>query len=193
MKPSSTTTQAVERDIAAGNGEQQGAPAVSDEQAADLAALEAAAGQQAAEPGRALAAQEQEPQGPTLQEEIAGAMGMAVAVLSPMLPSLRTIYTPEAIGAASGAVGALCEKHGWLSDGLMGRYGEEIACLAVCGPLAWATYNGVRADLEAMRKAKPIDAVTKGEGIDIAAPVAPPPPPPPRTGPAVTFGSEPAA
>ncbi|CDN87496.1 hypothetical protein [Hydrogenophaga intermedia] len=185
MRPSNTNTQAVERDIAA-NGE---APA-SDEQAADLAALEAAAGQGGA-PGQALATQEQEPKGPTLQEEIAGLMGMVVAVLSPALPSLKTIYTPEAIGAASGAIGALCEKHGWLGDGLMGQYGAEIACVAVVGPLAWATYNGVSADLAEWKKRRPIEATAKEQGIDIAAPVPAPPPAPERTGPAVTFGSGP--
>lgn len=185
MKPSNTDTQQVERDIAAGNGE-----GPSNEQAADLAALEAAAAGQA-QPGGQVAKVEPEQQGPTLQEEIAGAMGMAVAILSPMLPSLKTIYTPEAIGAASGALGALCEKHGWLSGGLMGKYGEEIACLAVVGPLAYATYRGVQTDLAAMAKNKPIDAVTS-DGIDLDAPVPAPVAPAPSKGPAVTFGSVPA-
>lgn len=185
MKPSNTNTQQIERDIDAGNGNTP-----SDEQAADLAALEAAAGGQA-QPAGQVATVQPEQQGPTLQEEIAGLMGMVVAVLSPMLPSLRTIYTPEAINAASGAVGALCEKRGWLGGGLMGKYGEEIACVAVVGPLAYATYQGVRADLAEHAKRKPIEAVTKGEGIDLDAPV-PTPVAPERKGPAVTFGSAPA-
>jgi len=190
MKPSNTNTQEIERAIDRGNAAAEDAPTASAEQAADLAALEAAAAGQA-QPGGQVANVEPEKQGPTIQEEIAGLMGVAVAVLSPMLPSLKTIYTLEAIGAASGALGALCEKHGWLGGGLMGKYGEEIACLAVVGPLAYATYNGVRADLAAMEKSKPIDAVAKGEGIDLGAKVEAPAPTE-RTGPAVTFGSAPA-
>lgn len=185
MKPSNTDTQQVERDIAAGNGE-----GPSNEQAADLAALEAAARGQVL-PGQEVTVQPEQ-QGPTLQEEIAGLMGMVVAVLSPMLPSLKAIYTEATIGAASGAIGAVCEKHGWLEGGLMGKYGEEIACVAIVGPLAFTTYQGVRVDLAAMEKKKPVDAVVKGDGIDLAAPVPAPAAPASQAGPAVTFGSAPA-
>lgn len=190
MKPTNTNTQAVERDIDAGNAAGEGQTEASAEQAADLAALEAAAGGQA-QPGGAVATVEPEQQGPTKQEEIAALMGMAVAALSPFLPSLKAIYTPETIGAASGAIGALCDKHGWLGDGVFGKYGAEIACAAVVGPLAWATYHGVRADLAEHAKRKPIEAVSSGGGIDLDAQV-PAPVATERTGPAVTFGSAPA-
>lgn len=184
MKPSNTNTQQVERDIEAGNAAGE-APTANAEQAADLAALQAMA---TGEPGQAVAVQEQE-QGPTLQEEIAAAMGMAVAMLGPVFPSLRTIYTPETMGAASGAIAAVCDKHGWLDGGFMGQYGPEIACLAIVGPLGFATYQGVRGDLAEMAKKRPIDATAK-EGVDLSAPV--PAPAPERAGPAVTFGAAPA-
>lgn len=188
MKPSNTNTQDVERDIDKGNAASD-EPQASAEQAADLAALEAAAGGQA-QPGGKVATVEPEQQGPSKQEEIAALMGMAVAALSPMLPSLKAIYTPETIGAASGAIGALCDKHGWLDGGVFGKYGAEIACAAVVGPLAYATYHGVRADLAEHAKRRPIEAVAAGGGIDLDAPVQAPAAPE-RTGPAVTFGSAP--
>jgi len=187
MKPSNTNTQPVERDIEAGNAAAD-APTASAEQAADLAALQAMAS--GAEPG-AVAVVEEE-QGPTLQEEIAAAMGMAVAMLGPIFPSLKGIYTPEAMGAASGAIAAVCQKHGWLGGGLMGKYGEEIACVAIVGPLGFATYQGVRADLADMAKKRPVDAVAKQDGIDLAAPLPTIDPGAASKGPAVTFGSAPA-
>lgn len=86
--------------------------------------------------------------------EFAGLIGALVGVLAPAFPSLASIYTEQSIGAASHAVAAVCVKRGWLSGGIMGEYGEEIAALIVCGPLAVATWQGVKGDLAKMRAAK---------------------------------------
>lgn len=181
MKPTNTNTQQVERDIEAG-------AALSSEQAADLGALQAAAG--AVEP---LPGQEQEPQGPDLAKELAGMLAVAVQTLKPAFPSLGEIYTEETIGAASAAVAGVCVKHGWLGGGLFGQWGEEIACVAVVGPLAFATYQGVQGDLEKMRARKAeqqrpgqqAGAVLAGPAMDLRAPV-PAAPDTPKT---VTFGT----
>ena len=123
------------------------------EQAADLAALQAAATEQAQ--AQALAQPQPEP-GPDLAKEIAALVGVAVATLGPLFPSLRTTYTPEVTQAAAQAVAAVCDKHGWMQGGMMGRWGEEIACLAIVGPLAYQTAQGIKADLAA-REEKPKD------------------------------------
>lgn len=86
--------------------------------------------------------------------ELAGLLGALVGVLSPAFPSLAAIYTEQSIGAASQAVAAVCAKRGWLSGGIMGEYGEEITALIVCGPLAVATYQGVKGDLAKMQAAR---------------------------------------
>ena len=140
MKPTNTDTQDIERSISA-------------EQGADLAKLTAAANEaNATAPG--APAPEPEPTGPDLQTELAGLAKVAVATLGPMFPSLKTIYTDETIGAASGAVAAVCNKRGWLSGGIMGEWAEEITAVAIVGPLALATYQGVKADMaERERKA----------------------------------------
>lgn len=149
MKPSNTNTQEVERDI-------QGA--ATSEQAADLAALQAAANDNApGAPGAAPVA-EAAPHVPDLAEEIAGLVTVAVATLGPMFSSLKGIYTPEVTQAAAQAIARVCQKHGWLQNGMMGRYGEEIACIAIVGPLALQTYKGVMADLEA-RKPKQAERI----------------------------------
>ncbi|MGE0350393.1 hypothetical protein [Hydrogenophaga sp.] len=174
MKPSSTDTQQVERDIEAGN-------ATSQEQASDLAALEVAAG------GQVLAGQPVEPEkeeGPDLAAEIAGLVKMAVGVLSPMFPSLPTIYTDETTDLAAGAVAKVCDKYGWMQDGMMGKYGEEIACAIIIGPLAFATVKGVKHDLADIARRKP-DAAVSATGIDLAAPPAAPAPAESKQ---VTFG-----
>lgn len=152
------------------------------EQAADLAALQAAA----SEPGPTSGgiAQAGPPPGPDLATEIAGLVSVAVATLGPMFPSLKATYTPEITQAAAQAVAAVCNKHGWMQGGLMGEWGEEIACLAICGPLAWQTAQGIKADLEARKPAKePAQAIA---GPDLSAPAPAPAPAPSKT---VTFGT----
>lgn len=139
------------------------------EQAADLAALQAAAAG-SEEPGTLTA----EPESPRLDlaQEITGLATVAVATLGPMFPSLKTIYTPQVIEAAAQAIAGVCNKHGWMQGGMMGEWGEEIACVAIVGPLAWQTHQGIKADLAARDKDKPTkpEALT-GPGPDLAAPV----------------------
>jgi len=65
------------------------------------------------------------------------------------LPSLETIYTPEVTASAAGAVAAVCQKHGWLPEGIAGQYGEEIAAAVVLLPLGFATVRAVKGDIEA--------------------------------------------
>jgi hypothetical protein len=122
------------------------------EQAADFAALQAMSDQGGlpGQPGQEPAAPERD-----LSAEIAALMTIAVTTLGPALPSLKEIYTEPAIQTAAGVTAALCDKHGWMQGGVMGKYGEEIAALAVLGPLAYATYNGVAGDLAKMKKPGP--------------------------------------
>lgn len=171
MRPSSTTTQQVERDI------ERATPS---EQAADLAALQAAANEPA--PGAPATVPEQAEQGPDLAREITGLVTAAVAALGPMFPSLKGIYTPEVTQAAAQAVAAVCEKHGWMQGGLMGKWGEEIACVAIVGPLAFTTWQGIKADLAARAPAKEPERLG---GVNLAA-QAPTETPGQKT---VTFGA----
>lgn len=152
------------------------------EQAADLAALQASANEQAQAQAQALAEPQPEP-GPDLAKEIAALVGVAVATLGPLFPSLRTTYTPEVTQAAAQAIAGVCNKHGWLSGGMMGKWGEEIACIAIVGPLAYQTAQGIKADMAA-REAKP------GETKQLAAPKVPSEVPGQNT---VTFGAPAAA
>lgn len=152
LKPTSTDVQDVEQHLGA-------------EQSQDLAALQAMVGG-TQEQGTALV--EQVPEGPGLANELEGAISMAVGIMGPLFPTVVGIYTPEVTKAVSGSVAAVCEKHGWLQDGLMGRYGEEIACMAVVGPVAFATYKAVQTDIAARQPAQP--ASVPGE-INLSAPV----------------------
>lgn len=176
MRPTNTDTQQIERTIA-GEG-------MASEQAADLAALQAAAAEQ---PGAMpVSMAEPEPAGPNLAQEITGIITVAVQTLGPMFPSLREVYTKETTEAAAGAIAAVCNKHGWLQGGMFGEWGEEIACVAVCGPLALATYQGVRGDLAKHKAKAEAKAGPLAVGADLTAPAPPPAPPTPKT---VQFGA----
>lgn len=174
MKPTNTDTQQTERDIQA---------SMQSEQAADLAALQAQAmnEDQASHQAPAMA-----PAGPDLAGEIAGIITVTVQTLGPMFPSLKEVYTKETTEAAAGAVAAVCNKHGWLSGGMFGEYGEEIACLAVCGPLALATYQGISADLAKHKAKAEAKAGALGMGVDLSTPPPAKAPPAPKT---VQFGA----
>lgn len=139
------------------------------EQAADLAALQAAAASTETAPDTI---DQGEAPRMDLAQEIAGLATVAVATLGPMFPSLKTIYTPQVIEAAAQAIAGVCNKHGWMQGGMMGEWGEEIACAAIVGPLAWQTHQGIKADMAAREKDKPTkpEALT-GPGPDLAAPV----------------------
>ena len=121
---------------------------VQPEQAADLAALTAAASGGEVEAAATESAQVQL----QLADELAGLIAMAVATLSPMFPSLKKTYTKEVTETAAGAIAAVCNKHGWMQGGMFGEFGEEVACLAIVGPLAFSTYQGIKGDLQAMAK-----------------------------------------
>lgn len=147
--------------------EQTSAPAMTPEQAADFAALQAGAVQQETE----AAALSAEPAGPDLAGEIAGLVLAFVAIAKPILPSLEGIYTPEVTAAAAGAVATVCQKHGWLAGGMMGEWGEEIAAAVVLVPLGIATARGVRGDLEAANnKASETRPALEAEKREAAAP-----------------------
>ncbi|GGI16911.1 hypothetical protein [Oxalicibacterium faecigallinarum] len=130
------------------------------EQAAELAALTAMAGEGQPQPGATTPEQEQQAPGVSLSQEIAGALAMMVGVVGPMFPSVKEIYTKEVCQAVGEAVEPVCIKHGWLADGIGGKYGEELMALMVVGPLAYATYVGVAGDIAARQKSSQVEKVT---------------------------------
>ncbi len=93
---------------------------------------------------------------------VAQALELAVAVLAPMFPSLRQVYTPETIKSVAEVTAALARKHGW--DLSMTRWQEEIAFVAVVLPVGVQTYQAVLHDLEARRARPPEGGADKGKG-----------------------------
>lgn len=122
------------------------APDLPVEQAADLAVLQAEAIGADPQPGAPDPVQ-----AISLEQEFSGLTTALLAVVGPLFPSLKPIYTPEVIEAASSAVAAVCRKRGWLAGGVMGEYAEEVTALIVCGPLALASVQAVRGDLASMK------------------------------------------
>lgn len=142
------------------------ASAPSAEQAADFAALQAAANEASA--GPPVAGEAAQVPNLDLAHELEGLIKVAVATLAPIFPSLRETYTPEVTTAAAGAIAAVCNKHGWMQGGMFGEWGEEIACAAIVGPLALTTYQGIAQDM-ARAKAQ----AKQREAERISAPAAP--------------------
>ena len=121
---------------------------LSAEQANDLAMLTAAA-----EEGEGNDFQETVTADPvdSLGNEVCGIVLAMVATLGPALPSLKRIYTPEVTKAAADSVARVCVKYGWLSDGLMGQWGEEIGAAVILVPLAVTTAQAVKGDIARLK------------------------------------------
>lgn len=144
---------------------------LSSEQAADLARLESLAAEEAA-PGALEAEQAVVNNRAALADEIAGMLMALQVSLSPALPSLKRIYTPETTAAVGSSVAAVCAKRGWLSGGLMGEYAEEFACGMIVIPLAVATYQGVKGDVDNLKESAPGTPAAVAKAAPPAAVVA---------------------
>ncbi len=131
---------------------------LSTEQAADFAALENGAREEettalaGAENGQGVA---QAVPVVELNKEIAGALLMVSRMVAPALPSVGALYTEEVCNTIGNSIAPVCEKYGWLQDGVGGKYGPEILCLCIVGPIAWATVEAAKADIAARKPAKP--------------------------------------
>ncbi len=124
------------------------------EQAADFALLESGAREEEtaviAGQGEAQAVAAVE-----LNKEIAGALLMVSRMVAPALPSVGALYTEEVCNTLGNSIAPVCEKYGWLQDGIGGTYGPEILCLCIVGPIAWATVEAAKTDIAARKPAKP--------------------------------------
>jgi hypothetical protein len=101
---------------------------------------------------------------------VGGMLELALPLIGPMYPSLETIYTPDVRAQVAATLGPLLAKYGVNLEDMGGRYREEIAAAFVCGPIAIATYKGIKADIEARAGAP--KALVQNEGKPAAqAPV----------------------
>lgn len=155
--------------------ENQAGAAISAEQSADLRRLMLAADQpnaelQALEDAEAAnAAAEQAAQADQNSTAVRMGLDIAIPFLTRLYPSLEDIYDEQARTAVAMTVGPVLTKYGIDLGDVGGRYREEIAMVMVCGPIAMATYQGIKSDIEAREKRVPKAVVAKPAG---AAPKA---------------------
>lgn len=83
---------------------------------------------------------------------IAGVLEMALPLITPLYPSLESVYTPDVRAQVAAAMGPLLAKYGVNLSEMGGKYREEITAAFVCVPVAVATYKGIKADIESRAK-----------------------------------------
>lgn len=76
-------------------------------------------------------------------------LALAVPILGKLYPSIEDIYTEPTCDQVAAALGPVLTKYGVDLGDLGGKWGEEIAAIMVCGPIAFATYKGIMADIAA--------------------------------------------
>ncbi|NUO87662.1 MAG: hypothetical protein HOQ37_16335 [Cupriavidus sp.] len=102
---------------------------------------------------------EPEPVDPAVEWEMS--LTLLVTVLSPALPYLPSVYTPDTIKALAGAIVPVADKYGLNVGGLMS--GPEIGLLLVAGPLALSTYVAHRAWREQQDAERTVDNAPPAE------------------------------
>lgn len=106
--------------------------------------------------------------------ETAAMIGAAVGLLSPLLPYLPTIYTPDRIQGIAAAYVPVATKYGWNVGGWLEQYGAEIALIATAGPALLQTANAHKA-WKAEREKEEREKEERKKPATQAAPVEVPP------------------
>jgi len=103
-----------------------------------------------AAPGAVLQQQEAEAVMDLAQQNTIG-VGMildtALPILGKLYPSLQEIYTPEVCYKIAASLGPVLAKYNISMASWGAVYKEEIGAAFVCVPIAWATYQGIKADI----------------------------------------------
>lgn len=104
----------------------------------------------ATEPGAIAAhqveAQQLEQQGENVRQ-IHMMLDLAVPLLGAMYPSLPPIYTDQKRREIAASLGPVFTKYNIDLAKWGTAYKEEIGALMICGPVAWATVQGIKADI----------------------------------------------
>lgn len=107
----------------------------------------------------AMMAAEEEAQASMLADQNTGQvrliLALAVPLLSKLYPSLAEIYTDPTCDQVAGTLGPVLTKY-HINLGDMGnQWKEEIGAVLVCGPIAVATYQGIKQDIQARAEQVP--------------------------------------
>jgi hypothetical protein len=78
---------------------------------------------------------------------VRGMLAVAIPLICPLYPSLEAIYSPDVCVQLAVTLGPLLAKYNVNLEDMGGKYREEIAAAFVCGPIAIATYKGIKADI----------------------------------------------
>jgi hypothetical protein len=123
--------------------------------------------QAAQEEAAALSLADENTQGVTM------IMELALPLICPMFPSLEQVYTAEARQAIAISMGPLLAKYGVNLKEAGGKYKEELVAAMVCGPIAVATYRGIKTDIATRAGApKAVEHVPAGAALAAPAPSA---------------------
>jgi len=86
-----------------------------------------------------------------LAKELKMLGNIVLNVLKPALPSLAEIYTEPVVDALCDSAARVLVKYNLFENGIGGRWAEEIALAAIALPLAFATYKGVKRDIDGLK------------------------------------------
>lgn len=120
--------------------------------------------------GPELDAQAMPPENKTA--ETAAMFGAAVAMLSPVLPYLPGIYTPETVNRLAEVYQPVADKYGWDVGGWLAGYGAELALIGTAVPLIAATAAAHKAHVAAKEAERVEKKPEEGKPVAVVMPAA---------------------
>lgn len=144
----------------------------------ELAALAAQAGmldtEQEANGPQAMVAQAQAEQQVEQQNANTGQVRMILALAVPILgklyPCLVDIYDDSTCDNVAATLGPVLTKYNIDLGDMGAKWGPEIAAVMVCGPVAFATYQGIMADIASRKPQVPKAVASNGQKAPEKAP-----------------------
>ena len=103
----------------------------------------------------------------SISEEVDDILGLAIKGLQGPFPRATALWPKETRKELGDLLQELCDKYGWLQEGVMRGAGTEIALIFFAGTMGYSTYKAVLLDLAAMK-----EQASKAPVLSEAAPAA---------------------
>ncbi len=136
----------------------------------EAGAVDIEVGTASTDPGAPGAARAEEGARKTLttEQNIAAVLNVLMTIIGPILPTVKEVYNANNIKAIAENTAPLIDKYGWQALIAFGRWEPELKAASVLIPVAFATVQAAKIDIERLKKMgqamnKADDAQTKAK------------------------------
>lgn len=88
----------------------------------------------------------------TTEQNIAAVLNVLMTIIGPILPTVKEVYNANNIKAIAENTAPLIDKYGWQALIAFGRWEPELKAASVLIPVAVATVQAAKMDIDRLRK-----------------------------------------